>query len=178
MANPGAFVTFFLEAVELKSESEKQGRPVFKDIPFIRKIVPGDSTNIVERKATDQDKQDYPREWAGFERTNAVGMEGTPLEQWPQVTRAQVKEAKYFEVHTVEQMSQLSDAHCQKLGMGFHELRAKAKAYLVAAAGTAGETAQAAENERLRSLIADLQAQVSAVSEVKRGRPKKETEDV
>ena len=89
-----------------------------------------------------------------------------------------MKEAKYFEVHTVEQMSQLSDAHCQKLGMGFHELRAKAKAYLVAAAGTAGETAQAAENERLRSLIADLQAQVSAVSEVKRGRPKKETEDV
>lgn len=176
MENPGAFVTFFMDAVEIKSESEKAGRPIFRDMPHIRKIVPGDNTNIVEVVAKDFHKQQFPKQWEAFERSMAQGHEGTPLEQWPQVTRAQVKEAKYFEVHTVEQMAQLSDAHCQKLGMGFQDLRNKAKAYLEAAAGTANQTAQAAENQRLREEMEALRAQFAEMSEKRSaGRPRKDT---
>jgi len=61
---------------------------------------------------------------------------------------------------------------CQKMGMGFADLRNKAKAYLEAAAGTAAETAQAAENQRLRDEIEALKAMVQEV-EPKRGRPPK-----
>ena len=110
------------------------------------------------------------------QRGESGGHTGTPLEQWPQITRSQVKEAKYFECHTVEQMSNLSDAHCQKLGMGFQELRNKAKAYLAAAAGTADATAAAAENDRMRSELAEMKAQLAELSEKRSpGRPKKET---
>jgi hypothetical protein len=171
------FVSFFSDAIELKAESEKQGRPVYKDVPFIRIVVPGDVNNIIERKANDQDKLKFPKAWARFEASEAEGQEGTPLEQWPQMSRSMVKECKYFEIHTVEQLANLSDINVSKMGMGYMDLRNKAKAYLVAAAGTAGETAQAAENQRLKDMIADLQRQMNESNDRKVGRPKKEMVD-
>jgi hypothetical protein len=168
------FVSFYSDAIEIKAESEKLGRPVFRDMPFIKIVVPGDVNNIIERKATDADKEKFPKAWARFQASEAEGHEGTPLEQWPQMSRSMVKECKYFEIHTVEQLAGLSDMNVSRMGMGYMELRNKAKAYLVAAAGTAGETAQAAENGRLKEMIADLQRQMNEVSEKKLGRPKKE----
>lgn len=184
MENPNAqsrcYATFYTDAIQLGFESEKQGRPIFQDVPFIRILVPGDTTNIIEREANDQDKIKYRKEWQHFEAGQTAGLTGTPLEQWPQITRSQLKEAKYFEVHTVEQMAGLADIHAQKLGMGFYELRNKAKAYLDAASGTADSTKQAAENLRLTNMLADLQKQVAELSEAseakKAGRPKKEPE--
>lgn len=177
MSNPHleshVFVTVYTDAVELKGESEKAGRPIFKDIPFIRITIPGDTNNIIERKLTEQDKHKYPRAWAEYERGESQGFTGTPLEQWPQITRAQVKESKYFECHTVEQLAGLTDSHCQKMGMGFRDLREKAKAYLNVAETSAAATAQAAENERMHQEIAELRAMLEG-REKKPGRPRKE----
>jgi len=75
------FVSIYTDAVELKAESEKAGRPIFKDIPFIRITIPGDTNNIIERKLTEQDKHKYPRAWAEYERGETQGFTGTPLEQ-------------------------------------------------------------------------------------------------
>jgi hypothetical protein len=167
-----------MNAVEFKAESEKEGRPVFKEIPFVRIIIPGDRNNVLECKATEHYMKQYPRAWAAFQAGQKESVVGTPLENWPQITRSQVKEAKYFEVHTVEQLAELNDVHCQRLGMGWSELRNKAKAYLNLASETAKETAQAAENSRLRDEIAALKdqfAQMASQAEKKPGRPKKET---
>lgn len=176
MSNPQAeshlFVQFYTDAVELRAESEKQGRPIFKDMPFVRIIVPGDTNNIIERVADETDKQRFPNAWAKYQNSEAKANEGTPLEQWPQITRSLLKECKYFEIHTVEALSNISDAHVAKLGMGFGELRTKAKAWLEAAAGTAQITAQAAENAQLKQMLADLQAQINDISEVKTRRKK------
>ena len=168
----GIFVQFYTDAVELTAESEKQGRPIFKDMPHIRKMIPGDASTVIERVAKEHDIKQFPREWDLYKRQESTGTIGTPLEKWPQVTRAQVKEAKYFEVHTVEQLSELSDTSCQRMGMGFFELRSKAKAYLDAAKGTAAETAQAAENQRLKDEIEALKAQMAEFAH-RRGRPPK-----
>jgi hypothetical protein len=168
------YVSFYMDALEFKSESEKAGRPVFKDVPFIKILVPGDTTNIIERKATKDDELKFPKAWARFQAQESEVIEGMPLEQWPQVTRSLLKELKYFEVHTVEQLAGLSDGQISKLGMGFTEYRNKARAFLAAAAGTADSTAQAAENQRLKDMIADLQRQMNEVAEKKVGRPKKE----
>lgn len=182
MANPvhesHTFVEFFMNPVEFKAESEKEGRPVFKEIPFVRIIIPGDRNNVLECKASEYYKGRYPKAWAAFQAGQKEGFIGTSLESWPQINRSQVKEAKYFEVHTVEQLAELSDVHCQRLGMGWSELRNKAKAYLNIAADTAKETAQAAENERLRTEMEAMRAQMQelmATAEKKPGRPKKET---
>jgi hypothetical protein len=170
-------VSFYSEAVEYKAESEKAGRPIFHDVPHVRILVPADVTNIIERKATKEDEQKFPRAWARFKSEQTEGIEGMPLEQWPQITRSLLKEFKYYEVHTVEQLAGLSDAQIARLGMGYTDYRNKAKAYIAAAAGTADVTAQTAENERLKNQMADLQAQIVALGgEKKRGRPVKEVE--
>lgn len=180
MSNPPTleshvFVSIYSDAVELRAESEKAGRPIFQDMPHIRITIPGDTNNIIERRLDEEDKRKYPRAWAEYERGEAKGFTGTPLEQWPQMTRAQVKESKYFECHTVEQLAGLSDTHCQKMGMGFRELREKAKAYLGVAESTASATAQALENEKLRQEMAELRAMIAEGGEKKVGRPRKET---
>lgn len=169
------FVEFYSDAVELTHESEREGRPIYQEMAHVKIMIPGDPHNIIERRATDVDKQKYPKAWARFERMEAAGQEGTPLEAWPQINRAQVKESKYFEVHTVEAMAGLSDSHCMKMGMGFMELRTKAKAYLTAAKDTAAATAQAAENEQMKNRIADLEAQLKDLGKRGPGRPPKET---
>lgn len=182
MANPvhesHTLVEFYMEAVEHKFESEKAGRPIFKEIPFVRIVVPGDRNNITEGKATEYHKTRYPNAWRAFEAGQAQGITGTPLETWPQITRAHVKEAKYYEVHTVEQLASLADIHCQRLGMGWTELRQKAKDFLAIAEGTAQQTAQAAENERLRQEMENMKAQLAELSanaqKAKPGRPKQE----
>lgn len=180
MSNPQAeshlFVQFYTDAVELRAESEKQGRPIFKDMPFVRIIVPGDTNNIIERVSDETDKHRFPNAWAKYQNSEAKANEGTPLEQWPQITRSLLKECKYFEIHTVEALSNISDAHVAKLGMGFGDLRTKAKAWLEAAAGTAQITAQAAENAQLKQMLADLQAQINDISEVKTRRKKEQIE--
>jgi len=172
VSNPqGVLVQFYTDVVEIKSESEKQGRPIFRDVPHIRKLIPGDNSNVIERVAKEHDQRQYPQEWERFKRQEVTGNTGTPLEQWPQITRAQVKEAKYFEVTTVEQMAELSDSSCQKMGMGFTELRVKAAAFLGLAKGSAEQTAQAVENKRLQDEIEALKALIGATP--KRGRPTK-----
>jgi hypothetical protein len=168
-------VTFYTEAIEYKAESEKAGRPIFKEVPFVRILVPGDTTNIIERKASKEDEAKFPYAWARYKAEAKEMTEGMPLEQWPQITRSLLKELKYYEVHTVEQLAGLSDAHASKMGMGFSEFRNKAKAFLAAAAGTASATAQEAENQRLKDMISDLQKQMSELSKPKVGRPAKET---
>jgi hypothetical protein len=176
MENPsGVFVTFYTDAVELAYESEKQKRPIYKDVPFIRKMIPGDATNIIERAAKEADFKAYPAQWKAYQASQKTGeVVGTPLEQWPQVTRAQIKELKYVECHTVEQLAQMSDANSMKMGPGFRVLRESAQKWLESATNANAD----AEKEQLLKTVAELSQKVSALSgeDQKRspGRPKRE----
>ena len=87
----GVCVRFYSDAVEIKHESEKEGRTIFRDMPHIQKLIPGDGSVVIERVAKDHDIKMYPREWEAFKRQEVTGISGTPLEQWPQITRAQAK---------------------------------------------------------------------------------------
>jgi hypothetical protein len=175
MSNPqsGSFVEFFMESVELRYESEKAGRPIFKEMPFIRIQHPGDRLNILEVKADDHYKQKYNRQWREFEAGLAGEVIGTPLSQWPQVTKSQCKEAEYFGIRTVENLAEVNDAALQRIGIGWMELRKKARDYLAAAAGNAPISALQAENEKLKQEFEALKASLQN-PEIKRKRQIKE----
>lgn len=174
------FVEFYDDAVEVTYRSEAEGRPVYENRTFVRIIVPGDATNIIETIATPQHIQDFPRQYERYKQGAAKVQEGTPLEMWPPINKAQVKEAKYFEIHTVEQLASISDGAMMKMGMGWRDLRNKAQAYLNAAKDGAVVAQQAAENKRLHEEIEALKAQIAALGlpadeAPRRGRPRKET---
>lgn len=176
MSNPqsGVFVKFYMEAVEMKAESEKAGRPIYKEIPHIRIEYPGDRLNVFVSKAFDHFQKQYPQQWANFMAGQSEAIVGMPLTEWPQITKAQVKEAEFFNIRSVEQLSELSDAAIQKMGMGWQSLRKKAQDYLAAASGSAPLSSIQAENERLRSEIEAIKASLANPDVRKPGRPRKD----
>src|SRR4249920_2046793 len=98
------YVVFTMQAVKNGFRSEQEGRPIFDDVPHIRIHVPGDKTSVVERPVTDEDKQRFAAQWEKFQKNMEQAPEGTPLEQWPQLTISQVHEFKALNVLTVEQL--------------------------------------------------------------------------
>jgi cell division protein FtsB len=60
------------------------------------------------------------------------------------------------------------------MGMGYMELRGKARAWLMSAKDSSVVTRQAAENDRLQAEIELLKTQIAELATPKRGRPAKE----
>lgn len=171
------FVEFYEDALEIPFKSEQEGRPVYEQRVYVRIMVPGDATSIIETPAKEQHKQEYRRQYERFEKGMKDVVDGTPLNMWPVVNKSQVKECEFFEIRSVEQLAELSDSTCKRMGMGYMELRSKAKAWILSAKDSALVTRQAAENDRLQGEIEALKEQIAQLAAPKRGRPAKETEE-
>lgn len=168
-------VKFYIKAKHDPTASEEAGRPIYKDTEYVSIIQPGNKDNVVERPATDRDKQRFPKHYAAFKNRVSDSdeyLEGTLLDEWPGITRSQVEELKFFNVRTVEQLVNLADSGAQNI-MGVHTLKEKAKRFLAskaddaAAAELAARDAKIAEQQKLiDALSARLDALEAEVEEV------------
>lgn len=152
--------TFYVEAVEDKSASEKEGRPVFRDVEFVRIAIAGDSKTEVVHKVTDKIRNQFPQEYDHWKRTQQQAVVGTPLEQWPGASVSFVKTCKMMNVYTVEALADLTDAHLRNLGMDARTMQARAKAWLESARDNAATERLAAENSRLHDEVELLKQQI------------------
>jgi hypothetical protein len=111
-----------------------EGRPIYMDEEFIK--IFNSKDNIIERPVRDSDKQRWPRQYQAWKLTgeSTPGAAGTRLEFWPQMTRAQVEEFKYFKIFTVEQLAEAPDSSVGKLP-GITKLKQLAKAHMETARG-------------------------------------------
>lgn len=127
-------VKFFMKARLDSAASKAQGRNIFKDEVYIEIMTPGNKDSIIQRPASELDINRFPEHYAKFKAraADADMIEGTPLEEWPAVTRSQVEDLKYHNVRTVEQLVSMADVHAQGL-MGLGILKKKAEAFLEAA---------------------------------------------
>lgn len=153
-------VRFSLEPVKDEAASEKEGRPIFREVEYVEIMVPGDKSSIVKRALRDTDKKRFRRQYAAWKETgNDAALIGMPLAQWPQVTKAQVEELRYFGVHTVEQLAGVSDGNIRNIGPVM-ELRQRARDYVEAAKGNAPLGQLRAELEEKNHQLEALQRQV------------------
>lgn len=157
-ADKGLYVVFTMEAIKNGGRSDAEGRPIFDDVPHIKIHVPGDKTTVIHRPVTDEDMQRFEDKWLKFKANMEQAPEGTPVEQWPQLTISQVYEFKALGVMTVEQLAGMSDAHAGKF-MGGNELRRRAETFLKVAKDTA-------EAQRLATLNDELNARLLAQDEM------------
>lgn len=172
----GALVEFYQGSVQNKSKSASAGRPIFEDRVFVRIQTPGDTRTVIDRIATDQDRQRFARALSIFERGIQITAEGTPLEEWPQITRSQVNELKHVGVLSVEVLAEVSDANIQRLGPGYTQLRLRARQYLEASADDAQATAAAREREALEERVRLLEEENAALRDRAEAQPKDENE--
>lgn len=123
------FVRFVMHPHPDRKETQKQGRPIFKEIPYVDIRTPGDRTSHIFRPVNDLDKQKWPKHWEAFLSKKDQPQEGMPLEHWPLMNRAMVEELKYFGIRTVEQLAHMNDSSAQNF-MGIRAWMDKAQAFL------------------------------------------------
>jgi len=174
------YVEFRMEAVHQPFASEKEGRPVYKDTPFISIIFPGDKTKKVDRPVSEEDKFRFPRQWQAFENQGTQVNVGTPITEWPPLTKSEAMELKALNIHTVESLANLPDNALNWLGG--QALRKRARDFLAASKDTAYITTLNGELAKRDADIAALRQQIAAMGQndnseedqpKKRGRPAK-----
>jgi len=176
----GLIVSFYLEAERQGAESEKAGREIFKDVPYIWIRFPGDQTREVRRRVDKtgrrnmgvSDLERFPRQWAAFENQQEDVHEGTPITEWAPVSKSLALNYKALNIHTVENLAAVPDSALHNMGHGSREMRDKAIAWLNSASGSAELLELTKQNADLREDIDALKAQIADLPK-KRGRPKK-----
>ena len=168
-------VQFYKKSVKQDIASDEAGRPIFKEFDFVRIMIPGDNLTEIDTYAQESHKQRFPRQWAHYQNqvTNHEDIIGTPLDQWPQVTRSQADELRGLKFHTVESIADCSDQQLQRIGMvagmSPHNFRLKAKAFLNLANDSAEVAQREAELQALRQendkIKAETDAKLAAMQE-------------
>ncbi len=159
------YVEFTMEAINQTFESEKQGRPIFKDEPHVRILFAGDKTKVVFRPVTEEDKRRFASQWQAFERQEVQVQNGTPITEWPPLTKSEAMELKGMNIHTVEALAALPDTALN--WMGGRERRNQAQAYLAASKDTAVITKMTSELEKRDADIAALREQIAELAKPK-----------
>ncbi len=158
-------VQFFVKATPNNFMSKKEGRPIFQDENFIKIMVPGRSDLTVERPIEPGDENRFPRQWMMFRNATAESEQlvGTPVAEWPILTRSQAEELRAKKFYTVEQVASCSDDQITALGMNANNLRIKARAFLSVAKDSAVAQAQAEQLKERDDRIAALEAKLDQV---------------
>jgi hypothetical protein len=162
-------VSFYSQPVKLGAESDKAGRPIYQDVPYVWIRFPGDRTREVKRKATDEHKARFPRQWAAFERQQEYVEQGTPLEDIPWMSRSRALTLKGANIHTMENYAAVTDDRLHALGHGAREERDKCRTQMKLAADSAEALRLQGENQALKDDIALLKEQVAELAK-KRGK--------
>jgi len=178
----GLFVEFYLEAIEDQDETRAQGRPIYKDMEMISIRIMGDKNTHVVRPidlkgtpTTPPDNVRWPVQYAAFKNQSVQPQVGTPITEWPVVSKSMAMNLKSLNIHTVENLAEVSDGNLQNIGMGARDLRDKAIAFIEQAKDGSGIVKLQEENKDLRTKIEALQNQINALAEQK-SKKKKEDE--
>jgi hypothetical protein len=139
-------VRFYKRPVQQEQETIDAGRPIYKEFDFVHICVAGDTLTEIDTYALASHKQRFPIQWANYmNRQGAHDQEvvGTPVAEWPLVSKSQAEELRAMKFHTVESIAHASDQQLQRIGMAAgmspYSFRDKAKAFLNLAT-TAAET--------------------------------------
>ena len=173
--NEGLAVRFYMDAIQNDDKSSEAGRPIFDDVEMIEKRVRGDRNNVVQRPAKPEDKREFRDAYKAFKEDAQQAISGTPLSQWPPITKSLLEELKYLGFHTVEQLSEASDAVCSKMA-GLQTFKQKARVFIEFSKGNSAPIEQMASRlDELSNALevanrnnAEMAAQIKALQATKK----------
>lgn len=153
----GQSITFYQRAELVPFETEKQGRPVFRQADYVKVATPGEHDEI-DREATSLDKARYRDQWKAYQEGRSDVPTGTSLTVLFASNPEIIEGLKFYKLHTVEQLAAMSDHAVQNLPLGGSEWREKAKRFMEV-------TADAGRFGRLEQRQRDLDFQVRKAEE-------------
>jgi hypothetical protein len=163
-------VRFYKRPVQQEQESLEAGRPIFKDFDFVHICVAGDSLTEIDTYALASHKARFPIQWANYmNRQGAHDDEviGTPVAEWPIVSKSQAEELRALKFHTVESIAGASDQQLQRMGMAAgmspYAFRDKAKAFLNLATNAAETDKRETEINALKEELAKKEQETAKI---------------
>jgi hypothetical protein len=154
-------VRFYKRPVQQEQETIDAGRPIYKEFDFVHICVAGDTLTEIDTYALASHKQRFPIQWANYmNRVGANDQEviGTPVSEWPLVSKSQAEELRAMKFHTVESIANASDQQLQRMGMAAgmspYSFRDKAKAFLNLATSSAETDKREQEINSLKEELA------------------------
>ena len=154
-------VRFYKRPVQQEAETLEAGRPIYKEFDFVHICVAGDTLTEIDTYALQSHKQRFPIQWANYQnRLGADDQEviGTPITEWPLVSKSQAEELRAMRFYTVEAVANASDQQLQRMGMAAgmspYAFRDKAKAFLNLATSSAETDKRTQEIEELKQELA------------------------
>ena len=161
---------FYTEVVRNAAGSEKAGYDVFDEVEFIEITRSGDKLNTWVGRVGTEHKQRFPNAYKRFQAGLALATHGTPLEEWPLISKSVVYQWKAIGITTVEDLADLDDGALPNLGIDGRGWRDKAANWIKARTDgaqvskiTAALAKLEAESARKDQTIADLAAKLDAL---------------
>lgn len=164
-ADKNLAIRFFMDALQDPEASQKEGRLVARDVPFVEIRVRGDRNNIQIRPVRDDDKRRWPEVWRAFEAGMATPVTGTPLKEWPAVSKSFVMELNYLGYTTVEELANASDSVCAKVP-GLQQYKQKAIVFLEFSKKSSEPGNIADQLNEMRNLIETQNRQLQEQSQI------------
>jgi hypothetical protein len=155
-------VKFYYRTVPDKGKSEEQGRAVFKEQEYLSIRVPGRGGSGAVRPASARDKKRFERHYAAFKQRVELPETGTPLSEWPVVSRSLSETLAFMGVKTVEHLSNIDDNIASGI-MGGITLKQKANQWLERARQDVSVDQLTGELAKRDTLIAKLQEQIDSL---------------
>jgi hypothetical protein len=163
-------VRFYKKSVQQEQESIDAGRPIYKDFDFVHICVAGDTLTEIDTYALNSHKQRFPIQWANYMNRQGAHDEevvGTPISEWPLVSKSQAEELRAMKFYTVESIANASDQQLQRMGMAAgmspYAFRDKAKAFLNLATNAAETDKREAEINALKEELAKKELETAKI---------------
>ncbi len=154
-------VRFYKRPVQQEQESLEAGRPIYKEFDFVHICVAGDTLTEIDTYVLPSHKTRFPIQWANYmnrQGANEPEVVGTPVAEWPLVSKSQAEELRAMKFHTVESIAGASDQQLQRLGMAAgmspYAFRDKAKSFLNLATSSAETDKREQEINSLKEELA------------------------
>ena len=155
-------VRFYKRPVQQEQESLEAGRPIYKEFDFVHICVAGDTLTEIDTYVLPSHKTRFPIQWANYmnrQGANEPEVVGTPVAEWPLVSKSQAEELRAMKFHTVESIAGASDQQLQRMGMAAgmspYAFRDKAKSFLNLATSSAETDKRDQELNSLREELAN-----------------------
>jgi len=159
-------VRFYKKPVQQEAETLAEGRPIYKEFDFIHICVAGDTLTEIDTYVVNQHKTRFPIQWANYQnRVGANDQEviGTPVAEWPLISKSQAEELRAMKFYTVESIANASDQQLQRMGMAAgmspYAFRDKAKSFLNLASDSAQTDKRTQEINDLKEELAKKEAE-------------------
>ena len=163
-------VRFYKRAIQQDDASAEAGRPIFKEFDFVHICVAGDTLTEIDTYALEQHKKRFPLHWAAYQNklgNDNQGYEGTPLSEWPLVSKSQAEELRAMKFYTVESVAGASDQQLQRIGMAAgmspYAFRDKAKSFLNLATASAETDKREQEINELKEELAKKEEETAKI---------------